>query len=231
MCREASPQALRAISAADILKADPYTGLGPSPWGVVDGYVFPESPIRIFMQGKEHTVALLHGSIVSLEVKRRAKDGRLLDVWLTITKLVDDTGDAFPVATTERDVTERKRAEGELRRLATVVKDSNDAITVQDLDGKIIAWNRGAAKMYGYSEDEALQMTIEALVPEDGRPQARGFLEAIKRGEEIVSLEVKRRTKDGRQLDVWLTTTKLVDDHGRPVAVATTERDATAHKR
>jgi two-component system CheB/CheR fusion protein len=128
------------------------------------------------------------------------------------------------------DITELKNIESD-RRLVTVVKDSNDAITVQDLDGKIIAWNRGAAKMYGYSEDEALQMTIEALVPEDVPSQTRGFLEAIKRGEEIVSLEVKRRTKDGRLLDVWLTTTKLVDDQGRPVTVATTERDITEHRR
>ena len=64
----ASPQALRAISADDILKADPdylgpNVGNGPFPtWGVVDGYVFPESPISIFMKGKEHPVALLHGS-------------------------------------------------------------------------------------------------------------------------------------------------------------------------
>jgi para-nitrobenzyl esterase len=65
----ASLQALRAIAAADILKADPdymapaNVGHDPVPtWGVVDGYVFRESPIRTFMQGKEHRVALLHGS-------------------------------------------------------------------------------------------------------------------------------------------------------------------------
>jgi PAS domain S-box-containing protein len=169
--------------------------------------------------------------IGSLEVKRKTKAGQVLDVWLTISKLVDDHGRTIAVAKTERDITERKRAEAEYRLLATVVKDSNDAVTVQDLDGQILAWNRGATKMYGYSEDEALQMNIEALVPEDIQSQARGFLEAIKRGEEIVSLELKRRTKDGRLLDVWLTTTKLVDDHGRPVAVATTERDITDRKR
>ena len=169
--------------------------------------------------------------IASLEVKRKTKAGQVLDVWLTITKLVDNDGRPVAVATTERDITERKRAEGDLRQLAAIVKDSNDAITVQDLDGHILAWNRGAAKMYGYSEDEALKMNIEALVPENERSQARGFLKAIKRGEEIVSLEVKRRTKDGRLLDVWLTITKLVDDQGRPVAVATTERDITGHKR
>jgi PAS domain S-box-containing protein len=126
---------------------------------------------------------------------------------------------------------ELARANSDLRRLATVVQDSNDAVTVQDLEGRILAWNRGAERMYGYSKDEALQMNVEALVPEEGRAQARGFLETIARGEEVASLEVSRLTKDGRTLEVWLTTTKLVDDQGRAVAVATTERDVTERKR
>jgi two-component system CheB/CheR fusion protein len=129
------------------------------------------------------------------------------------------------------DITILKRAEADLRRLVTVVVDSNDAITVQELDGHILAWNRGAEKMYGYSEDEALRMNIEQLVPEEGRSEARGFLDAIKRGKEVVSLEVKRKAKDGRELEVWLTSTKLVDSQGVTVAVATTERDITERKR
>src|SRR5262249_739368 len=135
--------------------------------------------------------------ITSLEVKRRTKDGRTLDIWQTSTKLVDEHGRPVAVATTERDITKMKRAEAGLRRLAAMVKDSSDAITVQDLEGRILAWNPSAAKMYGYSEDEALKMNIEALVPEEAWPQTREFLETVKRGEEILSLEVKRRTKDG----------------------------------
>jgi PAS domain-containing protein len=52
----------------------------------------------------------------------------------------------------------------------------------------------------------------------------------VKRGQEIASLEVKRRAKDCRIRDVWLTTTRLVDENGRPIAVATTERDITDRK-
>src|SRR5262249_28403978 len=154
--------------------------------GATSMYGYPESealridvyaivPEEAQVQTRDFIQRIKQGEeIASLEVKRRTIDGRLLDVWLTITKLIDDQGRPVAVATTERDITERKRAEAELRRLATVVKDSNDAITVQDLDGKIIAWNRGATKMYGYSEAEALQMTIEALVPEEVRSQAGG---------------------------------------------------------
>jgi len=47
--------------------------------------------------------------------------------------------------------------------MATVVRDSNDAITIQDFAGRITAWNRGAELMYGYSEAEALLQNIERL--------------------------------------------------------------------
>ena len=84
--------------------------------------------------------------------------------------------------------------------------------------------------MYGYSEAEALKMNIISLVPEEARPQALQFLEDIKKGKEIESLEVRRRTKDGRIIDVWLTVNRLVDDQRRPVAIASTERDITERK-
>ena len=123
--------------------------------------------------------------------------------------------------------TERKASEADLRRLATTIDDSNDAVTVHDLDGRILAWNLAAERMYGYSKDEALQLNIEALVPAEGRDRARGLLEAIARGDEVAPLEVSRVTKHGRTFQVWLTISKLVDDEGRAVGVATVARDIT----
>jgi two-component system CheB/CheR fusion protein len=165
---------------------------------------------------------------VERQVEALDKNGWFLLRLLPYRTLANDLGGAILTLT---DITTLKRAEADLRRLATVVTDSNDAITVQDLEGRILAWNRGATQMYGYSEDEALRLNIETLVPEAERSEARGFLEKIKRGHTISSLEVKRQAKNGRVIDVWLTTTSLVDVHGRPTAVATTERDVTARKR
>jgi PAS domain S-box-containing protein len=127
-----------------------------------------------------------------------------------------------------RDVSERRRVENAMRRLSTIVRDSNDAITLQERDGRILAWNRGAQRMYGYEESEALGMNISALVP----PGAEGTLEylsLLEASDQSYSREVPRLTKDGCVLDVWLTTTKVVDDDGRTL-VATTERDVTRQK-
>nr|MBA2404800.1 PAS domain S-box protein [Bdellovibrionales bacterium] len=113
------------------------------------------------------------------------------------------------------------------RRMATVIQDSNDAITFQDLEGNILAWNRGAEIVYGYSQAEALSMNIIDTVPKEYQEEARGFLNSLKRGELVLNLETKRKHKDGRIIDVWLTNTKLTDDKGNLTGIATTERDIT----
>lgn len=121
--------------------------------------------------------------------------------------------------------------DAKLRLLAAVLRDSNDAITVQDLEGKILVWNRGAEKMYGYSEADALNMNIDAMVPEDKKHETWTLIDELKRGNHVDSAETRRLSKDGRILDVWLTVTKLVDENGNVAAVATTERDVTGQKK
>jgi PAS domain S-box-containing protein len=115
--------------------------------------------------------------------------------------------------------------------MATVVRDSNDAITIQDFEGRITAWNRGAELMYGYSEAEALAMNIERLTAPGKVDEQKDSVRRLVAGEAITSLETQRVTKDGRILDVWMTVTKLVDKAGTPIGLASTERDITARKR
>ena len=98
------------------------------------------------------------------------------------------------------------------------------------LTGRIIAWNRGAEQMLGYSEAEALQMNAEQMIPDESRAKVRAYWERLRAGERVDSWETQRRTKDGRLLDVWVTATALKDETGRPVAIAKTQRDITERK-
>jgi PAS domain S-box-containing protein len=118
----------------------------------------------------------------------------------------------------------------EASRMVTVVRDSNDAITIQDFEGKITAWNRGAEKMYGYNEQEALKINIWQLTPPDKVAEQKDFNRRLLAGEAVTSLETQRLTKDGRLLDVWLTVTKLTDEAGKVIGIASTERDITERK-
>jgi len=162
-----------------------------------------------------------------------AKDGTafrmLVRPYRTVANVIDG------VVVTFQDITEIKKAKDKAqllaasadRHLATVVMDSNDAITVLDADGRITLWNRGAQRMYGYAEREALEMNIVDIVPKGKKEETKGLVARIVRGEAIESFETQRVTKDGRTLEVWLTITKLTDDRGAVTGIATTERDIT----
>jgi two-component system CheB/CheR fusion protein len=121
------------------------------------------------------------------------------------------------------NITDRKRLEG-LARLAVVVRDANDAITMQDLNGTILAWNRSAQRIYGWSEAEAVGMSSLEMVPDSIQAETAALLTRLREGGTVAPFKTQRRTKDGRPLNIWLTITKLVNEAGVVTGLATTER-------
>lgn len=126
------------------------------------------------------------------------------------------------------DIAPGIESEAEARKLAAVLRNSDDAIVILDLNGQITTWNAGAAHMYGYTETEALQLNILELVPSEDQQTMQEMLMQIRRGRHVDSFESKRIKKDGRVLDVWLTVTPVADRRNHSVFAATTERDVTS---
>ena len=111
----------------------------------------------------------------------------------------------------------------DLHRLAVVVRDARDAITVHDLTGRILAWNPGAVRLYGWSESEALQMSMSERIPEPLRAMTLSQLHQLSQAEILETYETQRLTKAGAVLTVWITATALINETGQVYAVATTE--------
>jgi two-component system CheB/CheR fusion protein len=111
-----------------------------------------------------------------------------------------------------------------LQRLAAVMRDAHDAVTVHDLDGRILAWNPGAERIYGWSEAEALAMNIRDMIPEVKRKEALSAIRQLSGGGVLKPYRTVRIAKDGRILEISLTATALTDKMGKVYAVATTER-------
>jgi len=128
------------------------------------------------------------------------------------------------VVVTFIDVHKIKQAE-KIRRLATVLQDSNDAVMVMDLKGNILSWNKGAQKMYGWSETEALRMNFSLVMTEDRKNEMIPIIKKIKRNGSIASFQTQRKTKDGIVLNVWMTVSSLKDARGDTTEVAITERN------
>ena len=112
----------------------------------------------------------------------------------------------------------------EMLRLAVVVRDAHDAITVQDLDGRILAWNPGAVRLYGWTELEALTMNVRDRIPPAQREDALARIRQLSLNEILEPYRTQRLARDGRVIDIWMTATALRDAAGQLYAIATTER-------
>jgi len=121
------------------------------------------------------------------------------------------------------DITGLKKAEA-LRQLALVVRDAQDAIILQDLQGRILAWNPAAVRLYGWREAEALAMNIHNLIPKQRQAEELAIIQTLSQPVVLDPYHTERVAKDGRRLAVCLTATALLNEAGVLYAIATTER-------
>jgi two-component system CheB/CheR fusion protein len=121
------------------------------------------------------------------------------------------------------DITEIVDAQ-EMRHFAVVIHDAYDAITVQDLDGNILAWNPSATRLYGWSEAEAQAMNVKDRIPQANKAKALKTIMDLSQNKIIKPYLTQRLCKDGSIKEVWITATVLINDNGQNYAIATTER-------
>ncbi len=122
--------------------------------------------------------------------------------------------------------------------LESIIDNAGDAITVVDLEGKLIYWNHGAETIYGYRKEEVLgRRPIDFLFPQDEILKAREekifqrLMAQIWKGEVVANVEVKRQTKRGRDITVSVTLSPLKDASGRIIGVSRICKDITQMKK
>lgn len=157
-----------------------------------------------------------------------ASGHRLLQV--TFAPECDERGTVTGFIAAIVDITERKRAEQARATLAAIVESSEDAIVSNDLHGIITSWNRGAERLYGYSQQEAVGRPVTMLVPEDLLDHEVPILERIARGEAVQQYETERRRKDGTRIHISLTVSAIRNDEGQIVGVSKVAHDITERK-
>jgi PAS domain S-box-containing protein len=165
------------------------------------------------------------------ETLRRRKDGQLIDVSLSVSPIVDPSGLIVGASKIARDIGARMQAERVRARLAAIVASSDDAIVSKDLNGVITTWNQGAERIFGYAAEEAIGRSITMLMPPDRVSEEPGILARIRRGERVEHYETVRRRKDGTLLDVSLTVSPIIDEHGTIIGASKIARDVTEQKR
>lgn len=129
------------------------------------------------------------------------------------------------------ETTDRVKALAAERRLSAIVASSMDAILGTDLDQRITAWNRGAEKLYGYSESEVLGRPVTILVPPECPQEEDLIMAQIMSGMRIDTHETRRLHKDGRLIDVSLTVSPIHDSGGLIVGASKIARDISGRKK
>jgi len=137
-------------------------------------------------------------------------------------------------AEVRRELAERRRTEETLReseqRYRTLLESSPDPIVVYDMSGVATYVNPAFEQTFGRSREELLGKQID-FVPEDAWPETRAAIEDMLSGKTIQLFETRRKTRDGRVLDVQLSSTLYMDRNGRPAGNIVTLRDISARKR
>jgi PAS domain S-box-containing protein len=114
--------------------------------------------------------------------------------------------------------------------LASIVASSDDAIIGKDLDSKVVSWNTGAERMFGYAAAEMLGQPITRLQPPDRPDEESHILEEVKRGR-IRHYETMRLRKDGRLIEVSLCVSPIKNARGDVIGISSIARDITESKR
>ena len=157
-------------------------------------------------------------------------DGFEIPIENSAAPIYDRQGQATGAVIVFRDITERKRREDDLSRLAAVVESSYDAIIGLTPEGIILTWNRGAERIFGYSAEEAIGQSILFLSPPDLPPESPTFLEKVGRADAVEHFETIRAKKDGTYLQIALTLSPIKNSDGQVVGVSGVARDITESK-
>jgi two-component system sensor kinase FixL len=144
---------------------------------------------------------------------RLTKDGRLVDVSLTVSPITDASGQVVGASAIARDITERKRSDAALRnsegRLRSIIDSAVDGIIVIDGEGCIEAFNHGAERLFGYGALEVIGRNVNTLMPSPYQEEHDAYLTRyLTTGvKKIIGIgrEVTGRRKDGTTFPMQLS--------------------------
>ena len=167
----------------------------------------------------------------STELQLRRFDGSSIWVRDTVRPVYTPDGQVIFYDGSLEDITERRRADEAHLLLASIVKSSDDAIIAETMDGAIVSWNSGAEKIFGYQAEEVIGHSLTILQPDDRKEESGRILVRIKNGERVDHYETVRIRKDGKQIDVSLSISPIIDATGEVIGVSMIARDVSEHKR
>jgi len=157
----------------------------------------------------------------------RDKDGKPTRMYGAVR---DKDGKPTKMYGVAEDITERKQAEEQIKRLADIVDSSNDAIIGEDLNGIIFSWNKRAEEIYGYSAREMVGKHVSSLMSSSDWEKLSKLIKRVKKGKKVAHYETQRIKKDGIKIDILVTLSPTRNVDGEITGISIITRDMSERK-
>lgn len=154
-------------------------------------------------------------------------------IWVSQKDVVIRDHNKNPVAIQgiARNITPEKRAEDMEHRFSDIIENTQDAVVSNDLEGRVLSWNRGAEEIYGYSESETMGKNVEMFTPPGCDYELPSILKMLKDGEMVRNYPTLGLRKDGSIINVSLTVSPINDSNRDIKGVSIISRDVTPEKK
>jgi PAS domain S-box-containing protein len=185
----------------------------------------PEDRARVFQEWNE---AVESGREFHSEYRFQTRTGQVRWVMGGAVSMQDEAGVVTGYLGTVTDISERKQAELKIREQAVLLDIASDAIAVRDLQNRIIYWNRGAERLYGWAATEAIGQCANQLLYKPPCNSSHAVTDVITHGE--WQGELQQITKTGQEVFVISRWTLVRDEHDQPKFILVVNTDITEKK-
>jgi len=171
--------------------------------------------------------------ISGYETVRRAKDGTPIPVSISVSPIRDKDGVVNTLSLWYRDISERKKGQEEMEKLAAAVRHSSELVNLGTLDGRMIFLNEAGGRMLGIEPDEVASTQVMEVIPDHLRELVAGeLLPTLLRGETWEGDLQYRNLKTGELTDVHATCFTVKDPSTQaPLYLANVSLDITERKK
>ena len=153
-----------------------------------------------------------------------------IHVEVTCSPIFGEEGEVIGSVHILHDITERKRAEEEIKKFKTISDRAGYGAAITDMEGEFIYVNQSLAQMHGYSLDELIGKHFSLLYTEDTVKHIYRLRDRLMQKGTYLAEELWRKRKDGTVFPSLTTAVIVKDDKGKPLYIAATAIDITERK-